>query len=947
MNSTVNNYVKLCAINVCGIRSKLKLGILDVYVNQFDVICLCETKLDLLDERVEGFTPFYKEKTKFKHGGIHGICILVKDCLVKHCSKTTDSVSDCVLWLHLAIPGSNCKFTLGSVYIPHEGSIHFEQSMFDDICTDIAQLKAQSDAPILLLGDFNARTGKMDDFILYDDRAAALCGVDTNDHELSDNCTSYDFCEKRYNKDVHVNNNGKQLIDLCISLNLKILNGRFGDDKGIGKYTCTSVRGSSTIDYAVASPSLSSFVTNLYMDNFDKCLSDVHSPVCLNLSFNALHNMTHNDIIEAVGLNENVPNVKTIVKWDQSLKNAFSNEFDDELLKNVENALDCVTIVNQTVIDDICSCMNDTFFTAANSIGIVKNYTNKPHGNVTRCNKKNKPWFDNDCRKMRANYFKVKRKSNQTHGLANNFKSVCNEYKQYIRKKSRTYFKSLHVNLRNLQTTDPKEFWSLLNRNSSINSNKGNITLDTFYEHFKKLSQAEDPGTEEVPTAAHTIDPRSINHNINEEINKPFTVDEIRKVASKFKCNKSCGNDKIINEFIKHCPERMIVIITRLFNMVLETGTVPHSWCVGLIKPLYKGKGDINNPDNYRGITILSCMGKLFTAVINKRLTYYVEAIGLLGDEQAGFRQGFSTIDHIFVLHSILDIYLHKRKRLYCAFVDYRKAFDLVDRSSLWMKLISSGINGKVLTVIYNLYLNAKSCVKTSSGAISDYFLCNVGVRQGENLSPLLFAIYLNDFEACLRKYYNGLQELSGDINKFLSDEDVEVFVKLYVLLYADDTIIMAETVADLQSALNATAIYCKQWHLTVNTDKTKVVIFSRGKIRNIPSFLFCDSPLEVVFDYTYLGTIFNYNNNFKKAIAKQVSQASRATYSLSVKSKRLCLPIDIQLKLFHHLIVPILLYGCEVWGYENLIQIEVFFRKFLKEQLHVKKIHNKLYGVR
>ena len=85
---------------------------------------------------------------------------------------------------------------------------------------------------------------------------------------------------------------------------------------------------------------------------------------------------------------------------------------------------------------------------------------------------------------------------------------------------------------------------------------------------------------------------------------------------------------------------------------------------------------------------MLSCIGKLFTSCINTRFSKYLEATGLLGEEQAGFRPGYSTLDHIFVLQSLIDIYLHHRKRLYCAFIDYKKAFDLVDRISLWSKLI-------------------------------------------------------------------------------------------------------------------------------------------------------------------------------------------------------------------------------------------------------------------
>ena len=252
------------------------------------------------------------------------------------------------------------------------------------------------------------------------------------------------------------------------------------------------------------------------------------------------------------------------------------------------------------------------------------------------------------------------------------------------------------------------------------------------------------------------------------------------------------------------------------------------------------------------------------------------------------------------------------------------------------MKLISTGINGKIVNAIYNLYANAKSCVK-HNGNVSDSFACNVGVRQGENLSPLLFAIYLNDFELFVSNSYKGLEFISQQAKNYLCDEDVEVFLRLYVLLYADDTIVMAESPNDLQDALNAVFDYCSTWKLTVNTSKTKVVIFSKGKTRNVPGFTFGPDSLEVVDDYTYLGVTFDYNGKFKKAINKQVMAARRALFVLQKKARILKLPIDVQIELFDKTVLPILLYGSEVWGFsKNIEQIEIFYRKFLKGILRI-----------
>ena len=183
------------------------------------------------------------------------------------------------------------------------------------------------------------------------------------------------------------------------------------------------------------------------------------------------------------------------------------------------------------------------------------------------------------------------------------------------------------------------------------------------------------------------------------------------------------------------------------------------------------------------------------------------------------------------------------------------------------------------------MYLNAKSCVKMHSN-LSPLFKCGIGVRQGDNLSPLLFALYINDFELFLSSRYNGLKMASSIINESLSDEDVEFFIKIFVLLYADDTVVLADTPVDLQNALNAVHEYCKLWKLHLNTSKTKIVIFSRGKVRKFPVFKFGNDSIEVVDDYIYLGVTINYNGKFDKAMKKQVAQANRALFSLKNQNK-------------------------------------------------------------
>ena len=174
---------------------------------------------------------------------------------------------------------------------------------------------------------------------------------------------------------------------------------------------------------------------------------------------------------------------------------------------------------------------------------------------------------------------------------------------------------------------------------------------------------------------------------------------EILKALRNLKSNKACGHDEIINEFLKASTGKMTEIHTKLFNLVLFFDKTPNEWSIGMIKPIYKQKGSSDDPNNYRGITILSCFGKLSTSVINNRLVEYFDENITIGPEQAGFRAGHSTVDHVFTFHCITDSFLAKKKRLYCLFIDYEKAFDRAERAFLWQKLLDSGVDGRIQTV--------------------------------------------------------------------------------------------------------------------------------------------------------------------------------------------------------------------------------------------------------
>ena len=232
------------------------------------------------------------------------------------------------------------------------------------------------------------------------------------------------------------------------------------------------------------------------------------------------------------------------------------------------------------------------------------------------------------------------------------------------------------------------------------------------------------------------------------------------------------------------------------------------------------------------------------------------------------------------------------------------------------------------------MYQTAKSCIKQQSMK-SGIFACNMGVRQGENLSPLLFAFFLNDFKDALSEKYSGLT-LIRDLSSLLSTHDIDFFINMFVLLYADDTLILAESPDELQHALDEVDIYCQKWGLTINQLKTKVVIFSRGKVKQNYHFKIGNLNIDTSSEYCYLGLIFNFNGKVTRAIKERLTPARKAMFSLNEKAVNLLLPPDIHLDLFDKMITSILLYGSEIWGYGNIEPLEIFYRKFIKRMLGI-----------
>ena len=272
-----------------------------------------------------------------------------------------------------------------------------------------------------------------------------------------------------------------------------------------------------------------------------------------------------------------------------------------------------------------------------------------------------------------ARKLNIQDKSEQTTLLR---KQATKKYKKSIKMAINKHHKELNHKIRVPKSKTPKDFWKIIHSDKEREPIVSNTSSELFAEHFKSLSDLNDKDERfDIPSLP------SINNSPLDEL---ITESEILACINKLTNNKACGYDRIINECIKCSANAMSSLYKTSCNLVLKTGIVPEDWVVGIIKPIYKNKGSRLDTDNYRGITLLSCMGKLFTFILNERLKLFLSCNKILCEEQPGFRNGYSTSDHMFSLHFIIHLYLIKGKRLYGAFVDYHKAFDSIHRVTLW-----------------------------------------------------------------------------------------------------------------------------------------------------------------------------------------------------------------------------------------------------------------------
>ena len=230
-----------------------------------------------------------------------------------------------------------------------------------------------------------------------------------------------------------------------------------------------------------------------------------------------------------------------------------------------------------------------------------------------------------------------------------------------------------------------KEVWdtALNEKGEEVYGEKIKLVWKNAYKKLgdKKLDKKDFDNEFEEKVEEEVDEMISHSHDHNNETGKQITLAEVQKIVKRLKNGKAAGTDKIVNEILRYGGDNMNQALWQLCKLMFEKEKVPDEWLEGIIFPIYKDS-DRRDPLNYRGITLLSVVSKVYTSIINERLTRWCEKNNIIVEEQGGFRHGRGCVDKLFVLAGILN----KRRKLqtYCCFIDLKKAFDRVWRKGLW-----------------------------------------------------------------------------------------------------------------------------------------------------------------------------------------------------------------------------------------------------------------------
>lgn len=784
------NIMRVGCWNITSFSNKDQELIIEMNKHKIDICALSETK-----KKGKGSTKFsnyiliYSGKNKNERAS-SGVGFLVNEKF-EHSIKAVEYISDRLLMITLNIkPYKETHYI--SVYAPDITKPQEEKDQFYDELQEILNNIPPKDE-VIILGDLNARVGNN-----VIPRVKSL-----------------------FNEAI-TNENGDQLSSFCMHNELRI-NNTFFDHKPQHKYTFHNSRGlKSTIDF---------IITNKVVH--PRNILDVRVLSSANVGTD--HNLVMMKIRECPVRKRN----EIAVKVEKFNIESFTDESTQQLYKNrLKYKIQCNNISEEDNVDMAWQKLKTNILEATTeAIG-------KRVVNVTNAKRNIKPWFCDEVKKLAADKRTAYLKYRAQQITYIDYKIVRNRVNDSISKIKTAFWEKFSKDMEHDLYGAQKKVWGMLrNRKKPVNEylTLKNISLQSWEEYFRNLFNNSD---RYLSSVTNDIDLAT------EE--RPFSITPttVRNNILKLKNRKSPGPDKITNEMIKYGGEELNTEITKLFQKIVTVEKVPKEWKNSITIPIFK-KGNKQMLENYRGITLLNTMLKLFTKIIADE----VASTGI-SEEQQGFRKNRSTTDAIFILRQITEKAIEFDKPAFLCFIDLTKAFDRVQLPDVIKLLHKRRLNKKTIAIIEDL--NRDNCTSIRiDNELSAIVPTPTGIRQGDSLSPTLFNIIMDHIIEKVK---------SSGVGYKMGDHEIKI------ICYADDAVLVSSNENDLQRLLFAFEKTAANLNMMISTEKTKCMTISKQPLRC--KLAVYDKPICQVMEFNYLGSVITSGRDLKTEVYNQANKA-------------------------------------------------------------------------
>jgi hypothetical protein len=720
-------------------------------------------------------------------------------------------------------------------------------------------MKMDREECMLLGGDFNGRIGER--------------GARNWEEEKGDG--------RRKTKDKVENAEGKRLIEWIEENGWEVLNGnKRGDEEG--EVTYVGSRGETVIDYAIVNEAAWERVKEFKVG--ERVDSD-HLPLEITIEGSNQEEKEKGEMREE--------EKKVIVKvWSEHGVKEYRRRLEEATFKEQE-------------IEKMVTELKEVIEKATKKKEVIVR-------GAKGAGKKN-GWWDRECEQAKREVVKALRGWKRNKIDRSRFLEAKRRYRERCREKKKQKREREEKEIKEIRTE--KEVWKYINRERKKKEPVSEkITIQEWEEYFMKLLEGR---KEEGKVGTQ----RKEKQTVMEETE--ITAEEVGKHIRYLKKRKAPGWDGVQNEAWMYGTERMVERMVELMNGVWRGEGFPEDWREGIICPIFK-KGEKNRAENYRGITLLNTGYKLYASVLSERMKREIEEKGVLPDSQAGFRKGRGTVDNVYILDHLARNELRKKGgRMYALFIDFKAAFDKVDRVKMFECMRERGISEWLVRKVEEIYARTRNKVKVGEKE-GEWFETTKGVRQGCPLSPLLFTIYVADVDEMLKKAQAGGVVVGRE--------------KVWSLAFADDMVIVAKSEREMKEMMRNLEKYVRKKKLEVNVEKTKMMVFNKRKRKNEESeWKWEESKIERVSEFKYLGYTFNERATVRAQVREVVRKANKVVGCVWGIGERMWGgEFGRRMMMFESMVESVLMYGAEIWGWKEREEVERVQEKYLRWVLGV-----------